>query len=390
VSTAPGTRIRQLRLNLGATGDRRDAEGNMWLGFPRPIYPGAVPVSMVTEYPMDLGYYRRNADDMAIAGTTAPWLYASGCTGLRTADLDLVVGRPVFAPGCPQPPTIDGVLDEACWDGRYALPITDQNLNQDARISAFLRSDAGNLYLAFKCEAAMRDGKPVPWTAKTTGEDASVWADDSWQVFLTDGPRQLYLHLGVSASGARYDAKCTYASQNAIDKTWNGAWLSDVSVSAEAWSLEIAIPRQMLADLGLNQNEPRINLLGTNLTGVGPAEVRLAYPGSRGFGRCELFRSIQLAEPAASEPGSYTVRLHFVEPEQVAAAARVFDVKLQDQVVLKALDIVREGGGPRTALVKEFKGIRAADTMRLELVPAGGELTPATAPVITGIEVYEQ
>jgi len=390
VSTGAGTRIRQLRLNLGATGDRCDGDGKMWLGFPRPIYPRAVPVPMVTEYPVQLGYYRHNADDVDIQGTDRPWLYASGCTGLHRADLDLVVGRPVFAPPCEQAPKIDGVLDDACWDGRYPLPITDDKVNQDARISAFMRSDADNLYIGFDCKAALRDGKPVPWTANTTGEDASVWGDDAWQVFVTDAPRKLYLRLGVSASGARYDAKCTYARRDAIDKSWNGEWTSEVSASPDAWSLEMAIPRQMLADAGLDKNTVRINILGTNQTGVGPRNLQLTYPGQYGFGRCDYFRTVSLEEPPEAELRSYTVRLHFVEPAEVKSDERVFDVKLQGQVVLRGLDVAREAGASETALVKEFKGIEAGDTMKIELVSQGGNETATTSPVLSALEVYEE
>jgi len=61
VATASGTRIRRLRLNLGATGDRRDREGRMWLGFPRPIYTEAVPVPMLVECEQNLGRYQHNA-----------------------------------------------------------------------------------------------------------------------------------------------------------------------------------------------------------------------------------------------------------------------------------------------------------------------------------------
>ncbi len=390
VSTGAGTHIRQLRVNLGATGDRRDGDGKMWLGFPRPIYSRAVPVPMVTEYTHDLGYYRRNADDLEVHGSEKPWLYASGITGLRSATLDLVVGKPVVAPLCEQAAEIDGALDDACWDGRYPLPVADGKRNQDPRISAYLRTDADNLYLAFECKAAVQDGAPVPWKADTTGEDASVWGDDSWQIFLTDGPRKLYLHLGVSASGARYDAKCTYARRDRIHKDWNGEWLSEVTATPEAWTLEMAVPWQVLTEVGLNKDSLRANILGRNRTGIGPETVELRYPGCYGFSRCDTFSYVSLDEPAEAELQPYTVRLYFIELDDAKPGQRVFDVKLQDQVVLEGLDVVQEAAAGNTALVKEFEGIEASDTLSVELVSRAQEETPTTVPVISAIEVHEE
>jgi len=60
-------------------------------------------------------------------------------------------------------------------------------------------------------------------------------------------------------------------------------------------------------------------------------------------------------------------------------------VKLQDGVVLEGLDIVKETAAPKMALVKEFRGIRAADTIKLELVPRTDR-----EPIISAIEIYEE
>ncbi|MFQ3591930.1 MAG: PQQ-binding-like beta-propeller repeat protein, partial [Gemmataceae bacterium] len=53
---------------------------------------------------------------------------------------------------------------------------------------------------------------------------------------------------------------------------------------------------------------------------------------------------------------TYTVRLHFLEPEAKKPGERVFQVALQDDPVLETLDIAKEAGGPGKPLVKEFKG----------------------------------
>jgi len=72
------------------------------------------------------------------------------------------------------------------------------------------------------------------------------------------------------------------------------------------------------------------------------------------------------------------------------AGQRVFDIKLQDKVVLEGFDIVAGAGAPNTAVVKEFKGIEAASALAVELVPKVAEPQAHQAPVINFIEVIKE
>lgn len=113
----------------------------------------------------------------------------------------------------------------------------------------------------------------------------------------------------------------------------------------------------------------------SQVTSTGPAWV--AASGARGL----TGLTVTLAEEPDT-PRSYTVRLHFLEPDAVEPGQRVFDVSLQGRRVLEQVDIVQEAGGRQRGLVKECKGIRVLD----DLVVA---LTPRTAlpPVLCGIEI---
>jgi outer membrane protein assembly factor BamB len=95
--------------------------------------------------------------------------------------------------------------------------------------------------------------------------------------------------------------------------------------------------------------------------------------------------TLKLAMNSNSER-PFTVRLFFSEPDSNAAGARVFDVLLQDNAVLKAFDIVSESGAPRTSLIKEFKGVMIGADFKLELKPA----THAMVPLICGIELIAE
>jgi len=76
-------RIRNLKANLNAPGDRMDSDGNLWMAYPRPVSPTAH--YNIKGLPMadqgGEGKFLYNSDYHAIAGTREPWLYTSGLRG---------------------------------------------------------------------------------------------------------------------------------------------------------------------------------------------------------------------------------------------------------------------------------------------------------------------
>lgn len=82
--------VRNLRVNLGAPGDRADSWGNVWLGYPRPWGRMRMPLDLTVDIAPDLGYFSEPAETMQVAGTHDPWLYASGCAGLQRCVVPLM------------------------------------------------------------------------------------------------------------------------------------------------------------------------------------------------------------------------------------------------------------------------------------------------------------
>ena len=101
--------------------------------------------------------------------------------------------------------------------------------------------------------------------------------------------------------------------------------------------------------------------------------------GVKGLKRC----SIPVGK-AALPPRSYTVRLHFREVEKGQIGERVFDVLLEGQPLLKGLDILKEAGDGRRAVIKEIKGVRAAEKLELAFQPVQG------APILSGVEILAE
>jgi hypothetical protein len=66
--------------------------------------------------------------------------------------------------------------------------------------------------------------------------------------------------------------------------------------------------------------------------------------------------------------GTYTIRLHFVDPSYNSANQRKFDIKLQGTLVETGFDPVKAAGGRNRAVVREFKGIEARESTPPRLV----------------------
>lgn len=89
------TPVRHLALNLGAAGDRRDAAGTLWFGYPRPGLPGdraamGITFPLKTEFLGSGGYDRRSNDGSPVSGTDTPWVYTSCARGLQLCVVPLL------------------------------------------------------------------------------------------------------------------------------------------------------------------------------------------------------------------------------------------------------------------------------------------------------------
>ncbi len=208
----PNTTVQRVSLNLGAPGDRRDKDGTLWLATPRPetrSHRRDIAIPFRIEYMNGLGPYYKAADPEAAARNALSWVYSSGVRGVRRLELDLdIVDRGFSAWYTAAPPTIDGNLQETCWDGYKAYP------SQVEGGSIMLRYDRNALYLG--CTRPLPEG-----AAPKTGiraDDGPVWEDGAFEILISDLPEppipigRNCLHLAVSPSGTRYDGRWTFVS----------------------------------------------------------------------------------------------------------------------------------------------------------------------------------
>jgi outer membrane protein assembly factor BamB len=400
------SRVRQAAINFGAPGDRRAGDGTLWLGFPRVggkmigfplrsdgktltgsgIFSERIPplrVPLELEMFEGFGPYRVNADRVPIAGTETPWVYASGCAGIRKATMKLNFGQSLVSQPLTAPPALDGKLSGPAWAGEpdALLPGTKTKL--------FLRHDAEHLYLAATRAVVSRLGKVDQWPMTAAAETPAFFKSESYEFFLSDAAGARVVHLAVNPAGSRYDA---LSNATAEDAAWSLDWKSAAVADDSGFAVELAIPWKTLAAAGVVKESLAVNVqVNTNFPyGYGLRSEALRYLGPDGRDRCEYFIPLGLGAPPPP-PGErqFKVRLHFAELEDTKPGTRVFDVRLQGQTVLKDFDIAKTVG-VRTALMKEFRGVKAGDAVTLEFVPKSKVLTPATAPILSGLELMEE
>jgi hypothetical protein len=88
------TPVRHLAVNLGGPGDMRDAEGTLWLGYPRPSLPSdrdamGLALDMQVEFETGGGYLDHETEARTIAGTDPRQIDASYARGLKRCILPL-------------------------------------------------------------------------------------------------------------------------------------------------------------------------------------------------------------------------------------------------------------------------------------------------------------
>ncbi len=143
------------------------------------------------------------------------------------------------------PPTIDGRVDDACWQeaavakdfvlfgGKgYAVEKTE----------ARVLWDATSLYIGMICF----DSQPAQLKKAATERDGLVCADDCIEIFLAPPQNSVlarfpvarrYFHLAVNAAGVCWDEIGTEAPD-----VWNAKWTARTTVHDDRWEVELAMP----------------------------------------------------------------------------------------------------------------------------------------------------
>ena len=164
----------------------------------------------------------------------------------------------VAVPATPSPPELDGRLDDAVW--RDAATFAVGAAGAMPRVDVRVCYDKDNLY--FGVRRAATPGRPVQ-AAKAPRDGKAVYGGDCVEMwFLTPFERSLRTYqFVVNAAGSVYE------SRNG-DSRYDPAWRCRTSLAGNAWTAEIAIPKEAL---GLTTWDRRIAFnLGHNAPNMAP------------------------------------------------------------------------------------------------------------------------
>jgi len=154
---------------------------------------------------------------------------------------------------------------------------------------------------------------------------------------------------------------------------------------------EIVRPRLTRPTATPDDEEDEVIIISTNApSSVGSSGARTGT-GRRGFGRGRGGNSginnASAKPPRTYSPMPYTVRLYFLEPDELKSGQRVFSVALQGRSVLENLDIARDAGGNNRSMVKEFNGVIIEKDLDLTFTRASGT---QAGPILSGIELIAE
>lgn len=191
---------------------------------------------------------------------------------------------------------------------------------------------------------------------------------------------------------------CSYQNQTSL------ALIHDPEV--EMWTQFDLADQPGLATLGLNLGAPgsrraadgrlwlnryphatvefddRYGYYNRHATNIDDDGLRwVAASGCRGIKRLEVDPKRENADAS-----TYTVRLHFADPDNDQPGQRVFDVGVQGKTVLAALDIVKQAGGRNRTLVKQIEGVTVTDKIVLTFTNGSGDGRDAV-PLLCGVEL---
>jgi hypothetical protein len=296
------------------------------------------------------------------------WLYHCGLRGNGVLTFDLVnhYGFPaMLADNAPQ---LDGRLEEPCWRNAKRSPFQDVERLALAPYTQlkFLRDDAF-LYVGFRRRFVAAADRPAGH-------------GEAFQLYLTDDKRKQAVRFGVQSDDKVFDEGGEYKQKHTrLDRAWQSGWRHVIRTDARGWVAEIAIPLASLKALGLNPQKLYLNAMTRLMTRHGRQEIYLLDPIFQ-FSRCVRF--LPLFTPSATvAERTFTVRIHSTgAPGQ----SPNFAIKVQGRdMPMPKIDAT--GRQAATICIRELRGVRAGETMTIEMHAADNGATP----VINAVEILE-
>lgn len=354
-----GKRVESIGINFGAPGDRRDAQGRLWLEFPAIAGPSP-PITV--EFNEEAEFFQNHSTTMA--GTEWPWVLASGVknvTDVRvslelTEKLDIGMGIPV-----------DHASDDAeeGENGEVNLGSSDLELVRDSEtqivgvrfngIQLDRNSKIRNAYLQFTCDEPTSEPSTLIIAGEETG-NAERFRDES------------------------HDLSSRSLTQAEIG--WSpDPWLI-AGASAKAHRTPDLTP--IIQSVISRDDWKPGNSLAFMISGSGKRVASAWRKGKRNAATLVLDADAsKLDLIQKTKPEKYQVRLFYGLPKSSHQNELVFDVMAQGKRVLTDVTLSQTDAATRFA-VNTLDNISIADELHIQFIPKQGE------PILSGIEILRQ
>ena len=167
------------------------------------------------------------------------------CSQLMAVSNDTTIKKELIAVKTDQPPTIDGVLDDACWqDAPQATGFIDERtekLAKDQSIGRLIYTDTA-IYVGLYLYDEMPDKIVARQTKDQTRFQGEDWVSFSLDPFHTHqfSDRNFFM---ANALGTKF---AHLATGRAEKSEWIGLWKTAAQIVDDRWVVEMEIPWQML------------------------------------------------------------------------------------------------------------------------------------------------
>ena len=349
-------RVKQLGINLGAPGDRRDQHGLDWLEYP--VIAGDSP-NFGLEFEGEPEFFQDHPSSMSTAAI--PWVASSGVEGMTTLRLSLKA-QPLhqLRTGIPVEQVNDDAK-ESITSGIVDLESSTLEMGKGTEELQLVGFRFNSINLARNAE--IRSAR-LQFTSRSAADE----------------PTELVIRAEAVGNASQFTEQQKNLSSRKLTS-------SEIRWSPEAWKMSSAGESQRSPDLttlireviGHEDWHPGNSIVFV-VSGSGQrisAAVRGRDVGASARLVIDAEETVPVDETALRlDP--YRIRLHFGIPKNSFKEARLFDVEVPGQA---SIDNIQVGGTAQPSVVKTIDRVMLGDWLELRFTPKTGR------PVLSGIEL---
>ena len=176
-------------------------------------------------------------------------LYPARLASAKSQDTQAVLANEIRAVRVAHPPRLDGTLDDPVW--QQATPISNFRQREPVEGNPPTEStevrvlyDAHHIYVGVFCY----DSNPRAIVATQLRRDLDMSLDDNFAISIdpTASHRNGYIFevnaLGTQLDGEVIEEQAPIGSNEIVDPSWDGLWLSAARINEQGWTATISIP----------------------------------------------------------------------------------------------------------------------------------------------------